>query len=54
MGSTAMMKISTPMPPSHSRKLRQKSPARLSVSTSLTTEAPVVVSPDTVSNTASA
>ena len=54
MGSTAMMKISTPMPPIHSRKLRQNSPARLSVSTSFTTDAPVVVNPDTVSNTASA
>ena len=52
-GSTAMIKTSTPMPPIQWVKLRQNSSPRGSASTSVRMLAPVVVKPDTVSNTAS-
>ena len=53
MGRTAMMNTSTPMPPIQCVKQRQKRPLRLMPSTLLMIDAPVVVRPDTVSNTAS-
>ena len=52
-GSTAMMKTSTPMPPIQWERLRQSSTPQLSSSTLATTEAPVVVKPETISKKAS-
>ena len=53
MGMTAMRNTSTPMPPIQCVKLRQNSPERDRLSTSLRMEAPVVVKPETVSKKAS-
>ena len=52
-GTSASMNTSTPMPPSRWVKLRQKSMHFGSSSTAGTMLAPVVVKPETVSNTAS-
>ena len=52
-GTNAIIKTSTPMPPTQWVKLRQISMALGSVSTSPRTVAPVVVKPETVSNSAS-
>ena len=54
MGSTAMAKTSTPMPPIQWEKLRQNSVPWLSASTSVRIVEPVVVKPETVSKKASA
>ncbi len=51
-GSTAMIKTRTPIPPIHWVRLRQKRRPRLMASTFVSMVAPVVVKPDTVSNTA--
>ena len=48
-----MMKTSTPMPPIQWERLRQSSTPQLSSSTLATTEAPVVVKPETISKKAS-
>ena len=53
VGIIAIMSTSTPMPPIQCVKLRQKSIPWLIASTSVTTEAPVVVKPLTVSKSAS-
>ena len=53
MGMMARMKTRTPIPPIQCVKLRQKMEQWLSASTSLSTLAPVVVNPETVSNNAS-
>ena len=53
IGITASMNTSTPMPPIQWEKLRQNSTPRPSVSTSGTTDAPQVVKPDVISNSAS-
>ena len=47
------MKTSTPMPPIHWDRLRQNSRPRLMASTFVRMLEPVVVKPETVSNTAS-
>ena len=52
-GTSAIMNTSTPMPPSRWVKLRQKSRLRGRLSTSSRMLEPVVVKPETVSNTAS-
>ena len=53
MGRIAITNTSTPMPPTQCEKLRQNSTPRGSDSTSLRIDAPVVVKPDTISNSAS-
>ena len=53
IGRIAITNTRTPMPPTQWVKLRQNSALRLSGSTAVRIEAPVVVKPDTVSKNAS-
>ena len=53
MGRMAMTNTSTPMPPTQWVKLRQNRLPRLSGSTAVRMDAPVVVKPETVSKKAS-
>ena len=53
MGSTAMMNTRIPMPPIQWQNSRQNCTPRLRASTSFKMVEPVVVRPETVSNTAS-
>ena len=53
IGSTAMTNTNTPIPPTQCEKLRQNSTPCGSSSTSGTMDAPVVVKPEIISNSAS-
>ena len=53
IGMTAIINTSTPMPPIHCVNMRQNMQPRLRTSTCGSIVAPVVVKPETVSNTAS-
>jgi len=50
VGSTTSANITTPIPPIHVVEKRQNCNPRGSASTSVSTDAPVVVNPETLSN----